>query len=54
MQMYGRFGPQRKWKVLCKLVATAPLYIPSGGIPWGDAVGWQDVTGVRRRHRERG
>ena len=38
-------GAQRKWKALRKLDATAQLYIPPGGIPWGDAVGWPDVTG---------
>ena len=30
--------------------ATLPLYIPAGGVPWGDAVGWADTPSSRTWH----
>ena len=30
--------------------AALPLYIPAGGVPWGDAVGWADEPSCRRWH----
>ena len=39
----------RKWEALKETNATSMLYIPTGGVPWGDAVGWPDVAGATDR-----
>ena len=35
---------ERSWEDLRAMGAGALLYIPPGGVPWGDAVGWPDVA----------